>query len=163
MLHWERLVGASLKDEEHFSSKERGTGQENNPSLGKPCLLTDGVGHPCGHPIFWMEGIFPRHPENLIHELQLSVTPDSHPTRPGACRVNWAPSTGEPATSEPTWAVFSEPISSSALPCSWERQSTTSDEWCGTKPGAPLQSWSKQGSGPNQTFAAAWSYLEGHQ
>lgn len=81
-----------------------------------------------------MEGIFPRH---LIHELQLSVTPDSHPTRTGARRVNWAPSAGNPASSEPTGAVFSEPISTSALPCLWKRQSTTSDERCGTKPGAP--------------------------
>lgn len=52
VVRWERLIGASLRDGEQFPSRERGTGQENSPGLGKPYLRMDGVGHPCGQPIF---------------------------------------------------------------------------------------------------------------
>lgn len=41
-----------MSDGEHFPSRERGTRQENNPGLGKPYLLADRVGHPCGQPVF---------------------------------------------------------------------------------------------------------------
>lgn len=107
-------------------------------------------------------GIFPRHPENPVHELQLSVTPGSHPTRTNAFRLDWAPNAGVPASSEPTRAGFSEPVSTSTLPCPWERRSTTGGEQHGTKPCTALQSCSKLDPHPKQSFAAAWSHPEGH-
>lgn len=55
-------------------------------------------------------GIFPRHPENPIHELQLGVTPGSRPTRTSAFRLDWHPTLGCLPAQSPPGLGFQSPF-----------------------------------------------------